>query len=86
MMAGTRNLVVTLSTDLTALEQNSASKNHFLKIPNDVSADEIVSTACNRWQIDAQDHNNYCLIFEDSKKYLTEGEFYNLSVWCLKLY
>ena len=79
-MADTRRLVVTLSTDLIALEANNASRNQFLNVPGSVSAEKIISTACERWQIDAQDHNNYCLIFDDTKKYLSEGKDNNVTI------
>ena len=74
------NLVVTLSCDLIALEANASSKNQFLKVSSTVSADDIVSTACGKWQVKAKDHTKYCLIFDDTKKYLTDGKYINVTI------
>ena len=72
-MADTRRFVVMLSPDLIALEANANAKTQFLNVPMSQSAEEMVATACERWQIDPEAYNNYCLIFDDTKKYLAEG-------------
>ena len=72
-MADTRKFVVMLSADLIALEANSNAKTQFLNVPITNSADQMVATACECWKIDPQDTNKYCLIFDDTKKYLCEG-------------
>ena len=79
-MADKRRLVVTLSADLIALEANSSARNQFLNVPISESAAQIISTACQCWQIDPQDHDNYCLIFDDTKKYLSDGKYNNVTI------
>ena len=69
----TRKIIVQLSSDLVGLEANNNSKSQFLDVFTHHSAEDIVSIASRCWKIDADEHHDYCLIFEDTKKYLTEG-------------
>ena len=72
-MAETRRFLVMLSPDLIALEACATAKTQFLSVPLSSSSAEMIGTACLQWQIDQEDHTNYCLIFDDTKKYLSDG-------------
>ena len=63
-----------LSPDLIALEANAQAKTQFMVCDMSESADDFVAAACEKWQIEASDFHKYCLIFDDTKKYLTEGK------------
>ena len=69
----TRKIIVQLSSDLVSLESKNKSRSQFLDVFTNHSAEDIVAIACQCWKIDANEQQNYCLIFEDTKKYLTEG-------------
>ena len=73
-MADTRRFLVMLSPDLVALEANANAKTHFMNCSMRDSAKKFVAAACKQWQIDLTDNHKYCLIFDESKKYLTEGK------------
>ena len=73
-MADTRRFLVMLSQDLIALEVNAKARTQFLNVPMTNSANDMIATACSQWQIDPEDYTNYCLIFDDTKKYLSDGK------------
>ena len=73
-MADSRRFLVMLSPDLVALEANANAKTHFMNCSMSESAKEFVGAACKQWQIDSTENYKYCLIFDESKKYLTEGK------------
>ena len=71
--------VVMLSSDLAGLGVNGPKAN-FISFDTNSSVEEIVSLACvcEGWEIDEEEHRMYSLIFEDTKKYLTEGIHNNI--------
>ena len=73
-MADTRRFLVMLSPDLIALEACATARTQFLNVPLTSSSADMVGTACSQWQIDPEDYTNYCLIFDDTKKYLSDGK------------
>ena len=73
-MSDTRRFLVNLSPDLIALEANANAKTQFMNCPMSESADEFVAATCKVWKIEPEDFHKYCLIFDDTKKYLTEGK------------
>ena len=72
---GVLHIVVQLSSDLAGLRGNKAMAN-FINFDTNLSVGEVVSMACEGWEIDEEEHK-CCLIFEDTKKYLTEGKYNN---------
>jgi hypothetical protein len=63
-----------LSQDLAALEVNATARTQFLNAPMTNSATDIIANACSQWQIDPEEYTKYCLIFDDTKNYLSEGK------------
>ena len=72
-MADCRKFLVNLSPDLIALEANAQAKTQFMSCDMSESAEVFVAAACEKWHIEPSDVHKYCLIFDDTKKYLTEG-------------
>ena len=72
-MTDCRRFLVNLSPDLIALEANAQAKTQFMNCDMSESAEEFVAAACEKWHIESSDFHKYCLIFDDTKKYLTEG-------------
>ena len=70
----TRKVIVQLSEDLIGLEAKNSAKNQFLVLSTEWPVDDIVAKACECWKIDAEEHQDYCLIFDDTKSYLSEGK------------
>ena len=74
-MSGTRIFLVNLSPDLIALGDNANVKTpQTIKCSMSESAEEFVAATCKVWKIEPEDFHKYCLIFDDTKKYLTEGK------------
>ena len=81
-MADTRRFLVMLSQDLLALEVNATASTQFLNVSMTKSAKDIIATACSKWQVDPEDYINYCLIFDDTKHYLSEGKL-KKQIWAI---
>ena len=75
-----RRFLVNLSPDLIALEANAQAKTQFMNCDMSESAEEFVAAACEKWHIESSDFHKYCLIFDDTKKYLTEGRLVHKNV------
>ena len=72
-MTDCQMFLVNLSPDLIALEANAPAKTHFMNYDMTKPAEEFVAAACKNWHIESSNFHKFCLIFDDTKKYLTEG-------------
>ena len=79
-MADCRRFLVNLSPDLIALEANAQAKTQFMNCDMSESAEVFVAAACEKWHIESSDFHKYCLIFDDTKKYLTEGRLIHIKI------
>ena len=76
-MSGGRIFSANLSPDLIALEANANVETpQTIKCSMTESAEELVAATCKVWQIEPEDFHKYCLIFDDTKSYLTEGKIH----------
>ena len=74
---GMLHIVVQLSSDLTGLRGPDKPATHFINFDTSLSVGEVVSMACEFWEIDEEEHK-CCLVFEDTKEYLTDGKYSNI--------
>ena len=64
---------VKIAMTTTLFSNTGAPKTHLVQISKSATVASILSTACQLWEIKTAEIDRYCLKYDPSKKYLTEG-------------